>query len=122
MNGVDIWCIPYDLLDLMNDLDRDEVVFLLGDMDYYKVREFFYNHGYVLLYDVDDRLYFVKERVVKEIIEGINRDEMTLCSHNCYAYDSMNYDLMVGLEQLLRDPLGFDLAYYDYRRPKKAFM
>ena len=120
MNGVDIWCIPYDLLDLINDLDRDEVVLVLGDMDYCKVREFFYNHGYVLLYDVNDRLYFVKEHVVKDIIEGINLDDMTLCSHNCFSYDSMNYDMMVELEQLLRDPLGFDLKWWNYKRPKRT--
>jgi len=39
---------------------------------------------------------------------------------DCNVYDSMNYDVMIGLEQLLNDPLGFEWKWHDYRKPKKA--
>jgi len=121
------WDVEPDEEVLTWNLDKSIDEFIIegyeGDIDELR-RVLYVDNKYVLYNRVcdDGRLYFVREDVLVEMLDGLRLDDMNLDSHDCNVYDSMNYDVMIGLEQLLNDPLGFEWKWHDYRKPKKAFM
>lgn len=97
------------------DLDEcgvDEII--MEGHDYLGLREEMYEKGYVLYNRVHDdgRLYFVRERVLIELLEGLKEHvggPLTSIHHH------MDHDMISGLERLLDDPLGYEWCWKDFR-------
>ena len=117
------WNVEPDEEVLTWNLDKSIDEFVIegyeGDLDELR-RVLYVDNKYVLYNRVSDdgRLYFVREDVLVEMLDSLRLDDMDLDSHDCSVYESMNYDAMIGLEQLLNDPLGFEWEWHDFRRSK----